>query len=202
MRHLEGSKLVYIIGGVPGVGKTSMSGKLASELGIDIVLSGDYLREFLRPYDAGGSIAVSVYDAWKAHGVMSRETVIMGYLDQAAYLSEGIRRIIRRSRRDGERVILETLYFTPEMWQEDSGNSAAIAYLYVQEETVHRDKLLSRTSYTHLNESGERLAAHLFEYRTIMDYSLETCSRLSIPAIETSDYEAAYEKLRRVLEIG
>ncbi|WP_162509717.1 AAA family ATPase [Thermogymnomonas acidicola] len=40
---------VVLIGGIPGVGKTSMAGAVARMLDIDIVLSGDYLREMVRP---------------------------------------------------------------------------------------------------------------------------------------------------------
>ncbi len=196
---MENEKFIFIIGGVPGVGKTSMAGKLASDLHIDVVLSGDYLREFLRPYDTAGKITTSVYDSWKNHGVMNTDTIVKGYLDQASYLSKGMQRILKRSERDGEKILLETLYFIPEMWEGVKPDSISMAYLYVKDELQHRQKLLQRTEFTHFKESGERLADHLKEYRTIMDYTLNLCDRFSVPKIETSNYKEAYDRLLRVM---
>jgi 2-phosphoglycerate kinase len=65
---IEKKARIIFIGGIPGVGKSSISGYIASRLCIDIVLSGDYLREFARPLihgDEGRILNVSVYDAWK-----------------------------------------------------------------------------------------------------------------------------------------
>ncbi|MDE1860571.1 MAG: hypothetical protein KGH72_02520 [Candidatus Micrarchaeota archaeon] len=63
---------VIIVGGIPCVGKSSICASLAKSLGIGIVLSGDYLREFIRPIIAEDSrytvLNTSVYDSWKKFG--------------------------------------------------------------------------------------------------------------------------------------
>ena len=70
MNSGSSKKVVILIGGVPGVGKSSISGYLSRELGFDIVLSGDYLREFLRPFIKSDQqiASSSVYDSWKFFG--------------------------------------------------------------------------------------------------------------------------------------
>ena len=74
---------MIFIGGVPGVGKTSLSGILSKKLGIDIVLSGDYLREFIRPLlkdpESIKLLSTSVYDSWKAFGNKTRDNIIKGF---------------------------------------------------------------------------------------------------------------------------
>ena len=69
---------IILIGGVPGVGKTSLSGSIAASNGINIVLSGDYLREFLRAYknESAEILGYSVYDSWKYFGDMTVDNII------------------------------------------------------------------------------------------------------------------------------
>ncbi len=189
---------VYVIGGVPGVGKTSMAGRLAARVHADIVLSGDYLREFLRPYDSDGIITMSVYDAWKMFGEKSQENIIKGYLRQSEYMSTGIRKVIDRAKRDGEKIVLETLYFNPDLWGNQM-SGCRFAYLYVEHEEEHKKKLLNRTSYTHINGSGVRLAEHLYEYRLIMYNSLKLVELHGFHAIETTNYMNAYNTLEKVM---
>lgn len=195
---MKDDAFLYVIGGVPGVGKTSMAGRLASRIHADIVLSGDYLREFLRPYDTNGIIATSVYNAWKMFGEKSEENIIRGYVKQSEYIAPGIKRVMERALRDGEKIVIETLYFTPDLWGVDL-STCRTAYLYVSNELEHRKKLLSRTSYTHRNESGSRLAEHIFEYRLIMEHSLRIAESHDIQVIETTNYMKAYNELERVM---
>lgn len=165
---------IMFIGGVPGVGKTSISGYIARNTDIDIVLSSDYLREFLRPFAPQEShLETSVYDAWKFYGDMSDDNIIRGYLDQARPIMGGINRVIARALANGEDLIIESLYFVPDMMDEMVLKNAFLAYVYIDDPDLHRSRLEDRINYTHRNSPGSRLAAHLKEYRTIMDYSMD-----------------------------
>ena len=74
---------IFLLGGVPGVGKTSISGHIARELGINIVISGDYIRESLRPFfPVDDVINMSVYDSWKMFGENTDENLIKGFIEQ------------------------------------------------------------------------------------------------------------------------
>ncbi|WP_010917110.1 mevalonate-3-phosphate 5-kinase [Thermoplasma volcanium] len=190
---------IILIGGVPGVGKTSISGFLARELGIDIMLSGDYLREFLRPlFGDNPLIQKSVYDAWQAYGQKTDENIVKGYIDQAKIMMAGIDRILIRAIENGENLILETLYFLPEMLSEKARNNVHMFYLYIGDEKLHRDRLVDRINYTHKNSPGTRLAEHLYEYRNIMEYSMMRSSEYNVKIIDTSNYE---EARRTILEM-
>ncbi|KAA8922192.1 mevalonate-3-phosphate 5-kinase [Thermoplasma sp.] len=187
---------IMFIGGVPGVGKTSISGYIARIMGIDIVLSSDYLREFLRPFAPESShLGTSVYDAWKFHGDMNDDNIIRGYLDQAKPMMEGINRVISRALANGEDLVIESLYFVPEMMDKGITEEIFMAYIYIQDPELHRSRLEDRVNYTHRNSPGTRLAAHLREYRAIMDYTMRKASESGIGLYMTDHYEQARERL-------
>ena len=161
-------KKVIFIGGTPGVGKTSISGYLAKVLGIDLVLSGDYLREFLRGSDPERfrSLAVSVYDSWKLNGERSQENLLKGFMEQTRIMNRGFESVIGRSVKNGEPLILETLYYLPG-FLETFSQSVVTFYLYIGDESTHRLHLNERTRFTHPGSPGERLSAHLDESRRL-----------------------------------
>ncbi len=194
---MSNRKYAVLIGGVPGVGKSSISGELARESGFNILLSGDYLREFYRAYIGDDNILnTSVYEAWRKYGEKNEDNVLRGFLSQAEEMSAGIRRTLERAASNGEFLVLETLYFVPSMLGDIIEKSIPL-YLYFEDENDHRNSLNARTQFTHFNSPGERLSERLWEYRIMMRRSLEECRKMGIPAFEMSDYAEAREKILR-----
>lgn len=189
-------KKVILIGGTPGVGKTSVSGYLARTLGIDIVLSGDYLREFLRGIDQERfrQLSVSVYDSWKLFGDKTKENLSQGFLEQTRAMNSGFESIVDRSVHNGEPIIIETLYYMPFFLDKFQENMVTF-YMFIGDESVHRQHLNERTRFTHPDSPGERLSAHLDEYRSIMGISLDFCRTHSIKTFDTSDFLRARESI-------
>lgn len=188
-------RYTVLIGGVPGVGKSSISGELARKLNFNILLSGDYLREFYRAYiDGSNSLNTSVYEAWNKFGNKTEENVLKGFLAQSEVMSTGIESIVRRASQNGEYLVLETLYFVPSMFINVMEGVIPL-YLYFENEENHAKSLNSRTDYTHFKSPGERLSAKLWEYRIMMQYSLEECRKLNIPVFDMTDYRSSKEKI-------
>lgn len=188
-------RYTVLIGGVPGVGKSSLSGEIAKEFGFNILLSGDYLREFYRAYvPADHPINTSVYEAWHMYGSKNEENVLSGFLAQSESMALGLQSVVRRAHGNGEYVVLETLYFVPSLYEEMM-NMTIPLYLYIDGEEDHRKNLNSRIKYTHFKSPGERLSDRLWEYRIMMHYSLRECKSHEIPAFETSNYLDAKEKV-------
>ena len=181
---------------ITGVGKSSISGYLSRELGFDIVLSGDYLREFLRPFIKSDQqiASSSVYDSWKFFGEKTDENIIKGFLKQAEIMNMGTESIIRRAIDNGEKIILETLYFYPDFLDKYS-DSIIPAYLFINNEGDHKKHLEERSEYTHPKSHGSRLSAHLYEYRIMMNKSLEFCGKNGIKVFDTTDYLNAREQV-------
>lgn len=189
---------VILIGGIPGVGKSSISGYLAKNIGIDIVLSGDYLREFARPLVHGEQsnlLSVSVYEAWKMFGTESRETIEKGFLAQAELLNKGLEAVLSRAIRNGEPIIVETLYFVPSQLSREVLRDIIPLYIYISEKDVNSSRLMERQKYTHFTSPGKRLSDQLDRYRVMMDYSLGECRNLGIAAFDNMDYASTRDQI-------
>ena len=194
---------IVLIGGIPGVGKTSIAGEIAKALDIDIVLSGDYLREFIRPFGDYAKFSVmskSVYNAWTSFGERNRENIVSGFLAQSEIMNAGISAVIRRAAGNGEDIVIEQLHFVPSQLGKDLINQIIPIYLYIHDIDIHRDRLRERVNFTHANSPGERLADQLDTYRFMMDYSLEESRSYGIRIFESSDYRKTLKDVLAFVE--
>ncbi len=190
---------VIIIGGIPGVGKTSISGYLAREFNINIILSGDYLREFLRPYN-DSILNKSVYEAYKFYGEKTEKNIINGYLDQTKIIYKGINAILNRSIKNGEQLILETLYFLPELIDKNIFNKIIPIYIDISDINIHKNRLKSRINYTHFNSPGERLINQLDVYKVISNYSIENSKNKNVLLVDNINYDETKEKIKNYIK--
>ncbi|MCL4345433.1 MAG: AAA family ATPase [Candidatus Thermoplasmatota archaeon] len=186
---------IILIGGVPGVGKTSISGYIARSLGINLVFSGDYIREVIRGFvDQGNILNTSVYDSWKFFGENSEENVIRGFNSQGEMVNKATRRIINRAIDNGEPAIIETLYFIPAQLEGLMEKIKSI-YIYIEDETLHVSRLNEREKYTHFGSPGVRLSSNIKNYRIIMRKSLEDARKFGIFTVDNSVYEKTRDRI-------
>lgn len=182
---------IILIGGIPGVGKSSISGYIARNLGIDIVLSGDYLREFARPILSQENrelLGTSVYEAWRKFGDENDGNIRKGFIAQGEILNRGLNAVLMRAISNGEPLITETLYFIPSLLDRDVLNAVTPIYIYISEKEVNSQRLLERGKYTHFNSPGKRLSDQLDRYRVMMEYSLKECREFGIRAFDNLVY--------------
>lgn len=182
---------IILIGGIPGVGKSSISGYIAHNLNVDVVLSGDYLREFARPLLSENEkevIGVSVYEAWKLFGEENRENITKGFLKQGEILNRGLNAVLSRAIENGEPLIVESLYFIPSQIKPEVLEKITPIYIFISKKDVNSQRLLERGKYTHFNSPGKRLSDQLDRYRVMMDYSLEECQEYGIRTFDNLDY--------------
>ncbi|MCL5102439.1 MAG: AAA family ATPase [Candidatus Marsarchaeota archaeon] len=193
---MENYKLIFI-GGVPGVGKTSISGVIAKELGIDLVLSGDYLREFVRDLDIKNAETLkhSVYDSWKLFGEKNSGNIIKGFKAQSEIMCDGISATLKRAFNNGESLIIESLYINEELLKTINETATKAAYIYISDWQTHADRLNERELYTHFKSPGARLSAQLDVYRTIMDYSKSISEAGGIKLFDNVDYLATRKEM-------
>ena len=182
---------VILIGGIPGVGKTSISGFIAKEMGIDLVMSGDYLREFIRPFSKNLNMDImekSVYDAWQMFGSKNEENILKGFMEQGKIMNTGTSRILKRALQNGEPIIIETLYFLPSQMDSEILKKITLFYIHISDRKVNAERLLERKQYTHFHSPGERLAEKLDEYRIMMDQSIKECNDYGIRTFDNLNY--------------
>jgi mevalonate-3-phosphate-5-kinase len=195
---VQKNKIIFI-GGVPGVGKTSISGMIARRFDIDIMLSTDYLREFVRPLvkdeNARDILSVSVYEAWKKFGEKSDENIIKGYLKQSDYICNGISAVIDRAVKNGENLIVESLYFNEPLAETIKQKGVCAAYIHISDFQTHTNRLNERQIYTHFNSPGQRLSAQLDVYGTIMRYSADLAKKNGIETFDNLDFQETAKKV-------
>ena len=193
---------VLLIGGVPGVGKTSISGHIARELGINIVLSGDYIRESLRPFfPKDDVINLSVYDSWKLFGENTDENLIKGFIEQGKKVNLATHRIMERAIDNGEPMIVETLYYIPDHFKDILGKICS-AYLYIEDRNLHVERLNQRQEFTHFNSPGTRLSGNIINYRKIMDYSIKVSDENHLRKFNNFDYAETRKELLQFAREG
>ncbi|MGP6220677.1 AAA family ATPase [Caldiplasma sukawensis] len=185
---------IILIGGIPGVGKTSLSGELARRYGFNIMMSGDYIRESIREFVTKEIISLSVYEAWKVYGEKNAENIVRGFVSQGELVNRATNRIIKRAINNGEPMIIETLYFIPEQLILKNENVIPF-YIKISDREEHVNRLNNRQNYTHFNSPGERLSAQLDTYRYMMDYSVSECLKSGIMVFDNMNYENTKMKI-------
>jgi mevalonate-3-phosphate-5-kinase len=191
---------IVLIGGIPGVGKTSISGYIAKSIGINIMLSGDYIREILRPFfPKDHVINCSVYDSWKNFGSNNEENLIRGFKEQGDIINKATMASIKRAKDNGEPIIIETLYFLPDQLKQVLDDVIPL-YIYIDSIFLHRERLLEREKFTHFGSSGERLASNLENYRILMKESLKQSNLYGIKIFENKNYGETRENILKYIE--
>ncbi len=102
----------------------------------------------------------SVYEAWKSIGQRSDENIILGYRRQGEYICRGVDAVVKRALKNGEDVIVETLYFIPEALRAPNDPGVIAAYIYVSDIDRDQQMIMERSLYTHPSQPGDRLLPH------------------------------------------
>lgn len=196
--------LIIYIGGLPGMGKTSYMAQIAREFGIGIALSGDYLREFVKqnvPKDGRyGILDYSVYDAWKAFGEKNDENIIKGYIKQGEVFNNGIDALVERAKKNGESVIIESLYFIPEQIKSLKDPDVIKFYIHISDKDTYKKRLGERAAYTHPNSPGDRLIKEIDIYMRIMDHSVKAAKSHGIKTFDNVDYTKTRDEIMKYIK--
>ena len=138
---------LLIIVGTSGVGKSTMSAKLASSLEFSKVASTDTVREVLRTQltslERPSLHRSSFESAGSSAGEDWKETV--------GAVSEGVQAVIGRALEKGGDLLLEGVHYFPnkqiiDEWR-DAGGIATGVVLYVTSESMHRGMIANREKH-------------------------------------------------------
>ena len=138
---------LLIIVGTSGVGKSTMSARLASELGFSKVASTDTVREVLRTQLTSSDRPALHRSSFESAG----GTPIEDWTETVEAVSEGVRAIIHRALEKRGDLLLEGVHYFPnkeviDEWR-DAGGIAAGVVLYVSSENMHRGMIANREKH-------------------------------------------------------
>jgi 2-phosphoglycerate kinase len=195
--------LLVLIGGVTGVGKSTVATQLAGRLGITRVIATDQLRQVVRAFfshDFMPAVHHSSFDVAKALSGLPDDApgTVAGFLRQAHDLAPGIDALVQRAVSEGTALVLEGVHLLPEI-PESSLRKQAIdvqVLLTVRDEQAHRAHFHMRGAQT--PRSPERYLEAFDRIRILQEYLIERAEAAKIPII---DEEALETALRRLMEV-
>lgn len=198
--------LVILIGGAPGVGKSTLTYELAYRLGIRRIVSSDATRQALRSLispQLSPSLHTSSFGAWRA-GLLpgekgetpKRKRVVRGFQAQVQQLSNALTGIIERSILEADSVIVEGVHLVPgalPLAQRDNAIVLELVLVTPDVET-HRANFTRRDEQTGSRRSAERYSQHFVEIRMLHDYIAKRANEEGVATISVDDIEGATDR--------
>ena len=147
---------LIIITGTSGVGKSTMSAKLASSLGFSKTAATDTIREVLRMSFSSDERPSLHRSSFENAGNSAKED----WMETIEAVSEGIDAVINRAKTKGTDLLLEGVHYFPnneiiETWKESGGVAVGVV-LYITSEDRHRGMIANREKH-----NGKRIDHYL-----------------------------------------
>jgi 2-phosphoglycerate kinase len=191
--------LVVLLGGVTGVGKSTVATQLAVRLGITRVIATDQVRQVLRAFfarDFMPAVHESSFDAAQALGEppAAGSATVAGFLRQAQDIAPGIDAVVERAVSERTQIVIEGVHVLPEIPSPELKDRALTvhALLAVRDADAHRARFEAREALT------PRPAARYLEafgrIRDLQDYLVGQAEAAGIPVIDEVQTEAALKR--------
>jgi len=195
-----------LIGGVSGVGKSTLAAALAFRLGITRMTSSDSVREILRATttrDLVPTLHTSSFDAWKAlvevlglEGEPSDEVILQGFRDQVARVSVGIRAIQERNARERTSVVIEGVHVVPGFLSHPLQSEVVQIpmLVVVRDEKLHSDRFRLRERETQGRRPVDKYLANFGALRMIQAHLEALARAMGVPVIPGDNLDKAVDK--------
>lgn len=205
----SGQPTIVMVGGAPGVGKSTIAAELAYRLGIGRLVSTDSVREALRSLisrELSPVLHSSTFTAWKAELLPEESNrsepksrmVIRGFMSQVRMLSNAVGGIINRTLDEASSLVLEGVHLVPGVpMGADSapqeGAQVVMLMLAVPDEQSHRDHFAIRERQTASKRMQDYYTQHFREVRLLQDYLIGQARHEGVPVIDATDADDAVE---------
>jgi len=183
--------LIVLIGGTTGVGKSTIATEVAHRLGITRIVSTDSIREVMRGIftkDLMPAIYESAFNAWRGLRVpvpQGANPVIVGFREQTAVVTTGVKALIDRSVIEGDSLVLEGIHLAPGYIETRQFKNARVVQLViaVDDEDSHRSHFYIREVQTDGMRPFERYRANFTNIRLLGHYIEDLARERGIPVI-------------------
>jgi 2-phosphoglycerate kinase len=202
LRTLE-RPLLVLIGGVTGVGKSTVATQLAGRLGVTRVIATDQLRQVVRAFFSQDFMPAVHHSSFNVANALrtyadDQSGTVAGFLRQAHDLAPGIDALVQRAVSEGTPIVLEGVHLLPEIPDPKLREEAidVRVLLAARDEQEHRAHFHMRGAQT--PRASNRYLEAFDRIRTLQDYLVERAEQEGIPIIDEPGVEAA---LARVTEV-
>ncbi|MDD5418207.1 MAG: AAA family ATPase [Candidatus Nanoarchaeia archaeon] len=129
--------MIIIINGVPGSGKTTIAHRIASLLGIDLVIQTDTIKEIFRMHNLPEISYTNTHEAWKfISSEKTSNTVIAGFRKHAEFYERYISKLAEVCH-EKKHIIIEGVQATPKLFDMIKSDEKMGFYLKIPEKEEH-----------------------------------------------------------------
>ncbi len=204
VRNLD-RPLLVLLGGVTGVGKSTVATQLAGRLGIPHVIATDQVRQVVRAFFSHEflpSVHHSSFDVSKTlfPDTQDASGTVAGYIRQAHDIAPGLDAVVERAISDRTPMVVEGVHLLPDIPDPRLCERATTVrvMLAVRDEAEHRERFHTRGMQT-MREPQRYLEA-LDRIRVVQKHLVERAEAAGVPVIEASG--TGLETMwRKVLEV-
>lgn len=183
--------LIVLIGGTTGVGKSTIATEIAHRLGITRISSTDSIREVMRGIftpDLMPAIHDSAFNAWRGLRVpvpQGANPVIVGFREQTAVVTTGVKALIDRAVVEGESLVIEGIHLVPGYLDPSSFANARVAQLVigVADEESHLSHFYIREVQTEGTRPLDRYRQNFANIRVLGTYIEDLAREHGIPVV-------------------
>jgi 2-phosphoglycerate kinase len=192
--------IIILLGGVTGIGKSTIASQIAKRLDIRSIMGSDLIREVMRLVISSKlmpTLHTSSYIAFKElsdNVLPTRSPIILGFEDQARKVVTGIEAAITQAIKDVDFMIIEGVHLVPGLIRKALLSSANIIqlFIYLENEEEHMSRLVRREK---LAIRGTVYSNYFKEIREIQDYLISMADRFKVPKIEVQNTDEAILKI-------
>lgn len=194
--------IVILIGGATGVGKSTIATQLAGRLGITRIISTDAIREVLRATFSPELIPVLYTSSFTADAALrnppraSTDLLIVGFQEQVAAVTVGIKALIARALEERTDMIVEGAHLVPgfqEGWETEFKDAVLVPIVIkVGNEGLHRSHFHMRAVEA---RPTERYLESFDKIRRIQTFITEHADRHGVPVLDSYDLDSTLQEL-------
>ncbi len=194
--------LWILIAGAIGVGKSTLSQKIAGDLGIQHVIGTDVVRDILRKIlsvDVMPELHSPSYSAYKTLRPIysSRfEEVLLGFENHSKYVNLGVEAVLSRAATESVSIIIEGEHLLPALFDETILSQPNVLYMTIAipDPLLHKENLSSQ--YT---KERDDLINHFNDIRKIHDHIVNETRIRKLPVVETNRDLNPLDTVRKIV---
>ena len=187
--------LIILIGGVSGIGTSSISYEISRKLGIKSMINTDMIRQVMRKIvskELSPVIHESSFIAHKALRVSPPpefDHVLAGFKDQVGTVSVGVEAVIERALTEGISIIIEGVHIVPEFIRKDlmEKDNVLMFTLTLDDEETHKNRLYSRCRDGWSHRPLQKYLDNFDSIRKIQKYFIDQSIKEGVPNIDNID---------------
>ena len=198
--------LIVLIGGAPGVGKSTIATMLANRLGVTRVIPTDAIREVMRAMfseDIMPTLHTSSFDAARLvrHPLpRSADPVLIGFGEQSSAVAVGIEALMSRAAEEGTDLIVEGAHVVPGFIDRSrfAGRAVVVPVVVtVDDEDLHRSHFMIR-AHEIRNRPSERYLDFFDNIRKQQRYVKSLALEHRVPIVPSNNLDVT---LTRVIDL-